>query len=139
MGRVVREVMSTKPQTIRAEDSLTKAAKAMRAADVGTVIVRDGDRLYGLLTDRDIVVRALAQGYDPAQVHAADICSKDVATVAPYDDIDFAISIMLQRHVRRIPVVEDGHPIGIVSLGDLATERDPRSVLGQISAAPGNR
>jgi CBS domain-containing protein len=138
MGQVVSSVMTPKPRTIRAEDSLTKAAKAMRAADAGAVIVRDGNRICGILTDRDIVVRALADGCDPAEVHAGDICSKDVATVAPTDDVDFAISIMLQRRVRRVPVVEAGRTVGIVSLGDLAIDRDPRSLLGEISAAPGN-
>jgi CBS domain-containing protein len=110
----------------------------MRDADVGTMIVAEGGALKGLVTDRDIVVRAIADGRDPDQVKLGQICSSDVVSLSPDDTVDDAISAMREHDIRRLPVVEDGAPVGIVALGDLAVERDQRSVLADISAAEPN-
>jgi CBS domain-containing protein len=111
----------------------------MRKADIGDVIVMANGQICGIVTDRDIVVRAVAEGWDPATTELADICSQDLTTVSPSDSIDRAVQLMRQKAVRRLPVVENGRAVGIVSIGDLALERDPQSALSDISAAPPNR
>lgn len=139
MAQAIREVMTANPATVDTHASAVEAARRMREADAGVMIVTEGEELRGLVTDRDIVVRAVAEGRDPSQVEVSEICSADVEALRPDDDVDRAVQLMRERHVRRIPVVEDGHPVGIVSIGDLAIERDEASVLADISAAEGNR
>jgi signal-transduction protein with cAMP-binding, CBS, and nucleotidyltransferase domain len=112
---------------------VSDAAKRMKGQDIGDVVVMDDGSLYGIVTD---VVRAIAENRDPRQTRLSDIATTDLVTVRPDDDVDTAIDMMRKNAVRRIPVVEWGKPIGIVSLGDLAQRRDPQSVLGQVSAAP---
>jgi CBS domain-containing protein len=90
------------------------------------------------VTDRDIVVRAVADTRDSAATAVGEICSPDLVTVAPHDDADTAVQRMRERPVRRVPVVEDGRPAGVLSVGDLAMERDQRSALADISAQPPN-
>jgi CBS domain-containing protein len=97
------------------------------------------NRVMGILTDRDIVVRVVAGGQEPAQVKLADICSKELHTVNPTNPVEEAINLMREKAVRRILVVKDDRPVGIVSIGDLAVERDRQSALGDISAAPPNQ
>lgn len=92
----------------------------------------------GLITDRDIVVRAIAEGRDPGSTAVRDVCSSDVVTVTQEQDLDEAIRLMREHDVRRVPVVQDGRPVGILSLGDVAVEREPDSALADISAAPPN-
>jgi CBS domain-containing protein len=139
MGQAIREVMTSDPVTVTADASAVEAARRMREADTGAMLVTEGDELRGLLTDRDIVVRAVADGRNPADVEVREICSAEVEALGPDDDVDQAIQLMRDRHVRRVPVVEGGRPVGIVSIGDLAIERDKHSALADISAAPGNR
>jgi CBS domain-containing protein len=110
----------------------------MRDKDIGDVIVTDGDRIAGIATDRDIVVRAVADGKNPSQTTLRDVATMDPTTVSPTDSVDDAIRIMREKAVRRLPVCENGRPVGIVSLGDLAMERDQKSVLADVSAAPPN-
>jgi CBS domain-containing protein len=139
MAQAIREVMTRDPATVDTHASAVEAARKMREADAGAMLVTEGGELRGLVTDRDIVVRAVAEGRDPGQVEVGEICSADVEALAPGDDVDRAVQVMRERHVRRIPVVEDGHPVGIVSIGDLAIERDEGSALAELSAAHGNR
>jgi CBS domain-containing protein len=139
MPQTVREVMTQKPVALQAGTTLEEAAQAMRDHDIGDVVVLKDDTVCGIVTDRDIAVRAVAEGRDPANSVLAEICSQRMVTVAPDEPVDRAITLMRQHALRRLPVVEDGRPVGIVSLGDLAVERDPESVLGQISAADPNR
>jgi CBS domain-containing protein len=101
-------------------------------------VVRDGGSVCGVVTDRDLVVRGLAEGGDPTTTTLASVYSEDMVQVSADDTVDKAIRLMSDKAVRRIPVMEDGEIVGVVSLGDLAVERDPGSVLGQISAAPAN-
>ena len=138
MALTLRDVMTANPVTLPAEAPVLDAAKKMREADIGDVIVLDGDRICGLVTDRDIVVRVLAEDREPAGTKLSEICSRELATVSPDDDLTQAGDLMRERTVRRVPVVEDGRPVGIVSMGDLALERDPDSALGEISAAAPN-
>ncbi|MCH5671309.1 CBS domain-containing protein [Streptomyces gilvus] len=138
MPQHVSDIMTADPVTVEPQTSVTAVARLMRDQDLGAVLVTDGDRLRGLVTDRDLVVRALAEGGDPEQTTVAGACSDDLVTVAPDDDLDRAIRLMREHAVRRVPVVDHGRPVGIVSLGDAAMERDPGSALGDISAAKPN-
>lgn len=139
MAQTVRDVMTATPVTLSAAATATDAARVMRDANIGDVVVLEDRRIRGIVTDRDIVVRGIADGRDPAATTLADICSSDLITVSPSTEVGEAIRLMREKALRRLPVVEDGRPVGIVSLGDLAVERDPGSVLGEISAAPPNR
>jgi len=139
MAQKIRDVMTASPITLTADQPVNDAARAMKEHDIGDVIVLDGDKMCGIVTDRDIVVRVLASGRDTMTTKLRDVCSSDVATVAPSDDINAAIKIVRERSVRRIPVMDDGKPVGIVSIGDLAMERDPKSALADVSAARANR
>ncbi|POX54467.1 CBS domain-containing protein [Streptomyces sp. Ru71] len=138
MTQHVRDIMTADPVTVEPQASVTSVARLMRDQDLGAVLVTDGDDLRGLVTDRDLVVRALAEGGDPEQTTVARACSDDLVTVGPDDELNVAVQVMREHSVRRVPVVDHGHPVGIVSLGDLAMERDPDSALGDISAARPN-
>ena len=139
MAQYLREIMTQRPVSVETGDTVTAAARSMRDGNIGVVVVLESGQVQGVLTDRDIVVRALAEGRDPARTSVGEISSKELTTLAPTDTIEDAVKIMRDKAIRRLPVVEDGRPIGIVSLGDLAVERDPDSTLGGISAAPPNR
>ncbi len=134
MPQSVRDIMTTNPRTVNATDTVVQAARVMDEADVGPVIVLDDGAVCGILTDRDIVVRAVAEGRDPQSTTVGEVCTKDPTSLAPSDDVERAISIMREQKIRRIPVVEDGRPVGILSLGDVAVDRDPDSALAEISA-----
>jgi CBS domain-containing protein len=139
MAETVSDVMTPNPRTVSPSDSLADAAKIMRDADVGAVVVTESDVVTGILTDRDIVVRAIAEGASPAEATVADaVEDRALKTVTPDQSVDDVIALMRDEKVRRIPVVEDGHAAGIVSIGDLALDREPRSALAQISEPPAN-
>lgn len=138
MTQHVSDIMTSAPVTVEPQTSVTAVARIMRDEDLGAVLVTDGDELRGLVTDRDLVVRFLAGGGDPERTTVVDACSDVVVTVGPEDDLDHAIALMREHAVRRIPVIENGRPVGIVALGDAAMERDPESALGDISVARPN-
>ncbi|MFF3346328.1 CBS domain-containing protein [Streptomyces sp. NPDC002779] len=138
MTQHVRDIMTAAPATVEPQASVASVARLMRDEDLGAVLVVDDDRLRGLVTDRDLVVRSVCEGGDPEQTTVAGACSDDLVTVGPDEDLDIAVGLMREHAVRRIPVVDDGRPVGIVSLGDLAMERDPESALGDISVARPN-
>ena len=139
MAQYIRDLMTPNPVTLSATLTLVDAAIAMRDFDVGAVIVLDNGQVCGIATDRDIVVRAIANGNYPATTKLGEICSRELTTVSPSDTVDDAVRLMREKAIRRLLVVENGHPLGIVSLGDLATEQEPQSPLADISAAPPNR
>ncbi len=139
MAANIREVMTPNPITLPVTSLAIEAARAMRDSDIGDVIVLDGQTICGIVTDRDIVVRAVAEGLDPASTPLMEICSRELTTIAPHESVDKAVHLMREKAIRRLPVVENKRPVGIVSIGDLALERDPESALGNISAAPANR
>jgi CBS domain-containing protein len=139
MAQAIRDVMTPDPASVSPEDTAVEAARKMREADAGAILVCDGDQLRGLVTDRDIVVRAVADGRDPSEVKVQEIASSEVHALSPDEPVERAIELMRERHVRRVPVVEQDRPVGIVSIGDLALERDRSSALADISAAPGNQ
>jgi CBS domain-containing protein len=137
MAKSIKDAMTTKPASLPATSTVADAAQQMRDRDIGDVLIEQDGRLVGIVTDRDLVVRAIAEGRDTAS-RLGDIVSSEVVCITPTDTADDAIRLMRERALRRVPVVENGKPVGIVSLGDLAGERDPRSVLGEISTAPPN-
>jgi CBS domain-containing protein len=138
MAQSIREVMTADPQTVSSDATLEEAAREMKSDDIGAVLVTDNGDVAGILTDRDIVVRAVAEGRDPSSTKVGDVATRDVQTLAPDSSIDDAIKLVREQNVRRIPVVEDGRPAGIVSIGDLAIERDTDSALADISSEPPN-
>jgi CBS domain-containing protein len=140
MAEFVREVMTPGVVAVRPDASLVEAAQLMRAQDIGNVLVAGDRQLIGVLTDRDITLRAVADGADPLTVSAQAVCTPNPVVVSPDDAVSTAVGLMREHAVRRLPVVEDGRPVGMVSLGDLAVARDPGSALADISdAEPGGR
>ena len=138
MAPTVGQVMTPDPVTLDTNASIVAAAEVMRECDIGDILVCDDGHICGIVTDRDLVVRALADGYAPDQLTLRDVCSPELTMLLPDTEVDDAVRLMREKALRRLPVVEDGRPIGIVSLGDLAIARDPMSALADISAAPPN-
>jgi len=138
MAQLVRELMAEPVVTVTADATLTEAARMMRDADIGDVIVVKKTKPVGVLTDRDIVVRGVAENRTPGTVTAGEICTTDVVSVAPDAEISQAIALMRRAAVRRLPVTEMGELVGVLSLGELAIERDETSVLADISSAEPN-
>jgi CBS domain-containing protein len=139
MAKHVRDLMTPNPVTLSAASTLVDAAMAMRDFDVGVIIVLDNGQIYGIATDRDIIVRAIANGNYPATTKLGEVCSRELTTLAASDSVDYAVRLMRDKAIRRLPVVENGQPVGIVSLGDLISEQEPHSPLADISNAPPNR
>jgi CBS domain-containing protein len=130
--------MTPDPVAVEATTPILQAAEVMRQRDIGDVVVRKNGKLCGIVTDRDIVVRVIAMGKDPKTTNVESACSAETLTISPDQDTSDAVKLMRQRAIRRLPVVENGNVLGIVSLGDLAVAMDRRSALGDISAAPSN-
>jgi len=122
--------------TLDASASAYEAAQRMRDAAIGDVLVTDASKMRGILTDRDLVVRCLATQQDPRETRIGDICSEGLVTASADDEVHHAAELMKNHAIRRLPVVESGRVVGIVTLGDLALERDPDSALASVSSAP---
>jgi CBS domain-containing protein len=132
MPQDIRDVMTSNPRTIDADKSVAYAAKMMQQEDVGLAPIVEGDKLVGVLTDRDIATRVAAQGRDPDQVKVRDVASKQLVTIDPQQDLSEALRIMAKHQVRRLPVVqEDGRLVGVVAQADIARETDD-SVTGRL-------
>lgn len=128
MAKSVKEVMTSNPATVEPDAKLADAARIMRDEDTGVVPVLEGDRLVGTVTDRDLVVRALAEGKDAQSTTVREVASTDLVTVDPQQDLEEALRLMAQHQVRRLPVVEeDGRLVGIVSQADVARQADDAS------------
>ncbi|MGI8617135.1 MAG: CBS domain-containing protein [Actinomycetota bacterium] len=139
MGQQVKEVMTPGPITLDRDASLAEAARLMRDRGIGDVIVVEGDDAEGIVTDRDIVIRGVAEGADPNTTRLGQVLSGDLTSVAPDDPVERALELMREKAVRRLPVLEGGKPVGVVSLGDLAIQQDAGSVLADISNEPDDR
>jgi len=134
----VEEMMTADPVALPETASVLDAALKMRDANIGNVVVLKSRKVCGIVTDRDIVVRAIATGQDPRSTKLADICSRELTTVSPEDSVATAVRLMREHAVRRLPVVKGDRPVGIVTLGDLAIEEEGESPLADVSAAPPN-
>ena len=137
MAQSINDVMTHDPRTVQKGESIREVAKAMREEDTGAIIVTEDGRFAGLVTDRDIVVRGLADGRGPDDP-VDTVTTTAVKTLTPDQSVDDAIQIVRSENVRRVPVVQDGRPVGIVSIGDLAIERDEGSALADLSSSPPN-
>jgi CBS domain-containing protein len=123
MAKNVRDVMTSNPRSIEPSTTVTEAARLMKTGDVGSVPIVDGDQLVGVVTDRDIVIRVVAETKDPQSTTAGEIASRDLVTVDPEQDLDEALRLMAQHQVRRLPVAEeDGRLVGILAQADVARE-----------------
>ena len=126
MANTIRDVMTSKPRTIEQSTTIVDAARLMKSEDVGAIPIVEGNRLTGMLTDRDIVIRLVAEGKDPSTATSGEIASRDLVTIDPEQTIDEALRLMGQHQVRRIPVCEeDGKLIGIVAQADIARALSP--------------
>lgn len=130
--------MVPSPLTVDARATVESAAHVMRENDIGDVLVTENGHLRGIVTDRDIVVRAVAAGRLPSTTAVAEICSPNITVVEADEPPTRASEIMREHALRRLPVVDQGQLVGIVSIGDLAVAEDPTSTLADISAAPPN-
>lgn len=138
--REVRQLMTAAPQTVPPTATIAEAAGLMRDHDIGdVVVVEDGtDRIMGIVTDRDVAVRGVGGGNDPMATSVRTICSTALATVRPDETVTEAARLMRRHDVRRLPVVESGVAIGVISLGDIAGSEESITVLDDLSAAPPN-
>ena len=133
----LREIMSSPAVTIDANSPVWEAAKLMRDENIGDVLVMRDGKAAGIVTDRDLAVRLIAEGLDPNNTPVSDI-SSDMRTLSPDDDVDAAIELIRNYAVRRIPIIDGNQPLGVVTIGDLAIARDRSSALADVSAAPPN-
>jgi CBS domain-containing protein len=139
VAQQIQDIMTKQVHTVRTDASVLEVARIMRDRRIGDVLVTDEDgSLCGIITDRDIVVRAVAAGMSLDQTKVSEICTEDLVQVDANASIEEIIAIMREHAIRRVPVVHGDKPIGIVSIGDLARARDPNSALADISAAAPN-
>ena len=125
MPKTVSEAMTSNPCSIDTTKSVAYAAKMMRDEDVGVAPIVEGQKLVGVLTDRDVAVRVVAEGRDPESTTVVEVASKEVVTVDPQQDLDEALRLMAKHQVRRLPVVEeDGRLVGVLAQADVAREGD---------------
>jgi CBS domain-containing protein len=117
--RKIADIMSADCVTISPQDNLYEAASLMKNHDIGFVPVIEGRKLIGVITDRDLVIRGYAEN-QPGTISVKEVLSEDVQTVSPHMSVDEAAGIMASSQIRRLPVVENGQLMGVVSLGDLA-------------------
>ena len=124
----VKDLMTPSPTVCRPEDTASQAATLMKQEDCGAIPVVEGGKLVGIVTDRDIVVRAVAAGKDPRSTPVSLVMSADPVTLSPDADADEAQRLMAESQVRRLPVVENGHLVGILVTAQLARRESPREI-----------
>jgi CBS domain-containing protein len=123
MAKNVRDAMTSNPRSIEPSTMVADAAKLLKAEDVGSLPIVEGDQLVGMVTDRDIVIRVVAEGKDPQSTTVGEVASRDLVTVDPEQDLDEALRLMAQHQVRRLPVAEeDGRLVGILAQADVARQ-----------------
>lgn len=135
----VSDIMTGHVVTVNQKDPITAAARLMKRHNLGALpVCDDSGKLRGLVTDRDIVTRCVAMDYDPADTQLREIMTRGVLTCKSTDDVEKAVSAMGREQVRRIPVTEDGKPVGMIALADIARREfycmEAASVLGDISS-----
>ena len=126
----IRNIMTPDPVTVELDTTLEEVATLMKEEDIGAIPVVEGKELAGIVTDRDIVVRCIAEGKDVTECTAEEAMSSDLQTVSPDDSVDTAARIMADRQIRRLAVVDNGRLVGMVSLGDVAVKSDDDDLSG---------
>jgi len=126
----VREIMTIEVATASPDSTLEEVASMMKEEDAGAIPVLDNDQLVGIITDRDIVLRCIAEGKDPTETNVEDILTDNLFTIEPDADLDEAARLMAERQIRRLPVVEDGELLGVISLGDIAVKEPDEDTAG---------
>jgi CBS domain-containing protein len=125
MGKSIREAMTPNPKTVSTDQTVVDAARIMKQEDAGIVPIVDGQKLVGVITDRDITINVVAEGKDPQSTKVTEIASRDLVTIDPQQDLDEALRLMARHQVRRLPVVEeDGKLVGILAQADVARTAD---------------
>lgn len=117
----IQEIMTKEVATLNSNDTIAKAADMMKRINVGSIPVVENNKLVGIVTDRDIILRNIAEGNSSNQT-ISQVMTQDIVSVAPDTDVHEAADIMAQKQIRRLPVVQDGSLLGIVSIGDMAVE-----------------
>lgn len=139
-GPKVREVMTDRPRCVTPDTPVSEAARLMKSDDVGSLPILEGERLAGIVTDRDIVLQAVAEEKDPRGMPVREVASRELVTIGPEEDLSEALKLMASHQVRRIPVVdEDSRLVGIVAQADIAREmkdKDSGQMLQDISQMP---
>jgi len=120
MANSVRDAMTADPRSIGKSVSVVEAARLMREQDIGSLPITDDEQLVGMITDRDITMRVVAEAADPNATSVEDVYSRDLISVEPDNDLEEALGLMARHQVRRLPVVEDGRLVGIVAQADIA-------------------
>lgn len=138
MAKTVRDVMTANPVSMSSDTPIVQAAKAMSDGQIGSVVVMQHDTPLGIVTDRDIAVRAVAKGDDPSQLRLVDICSTDIAAVRPDQSVDDAIKVMKSHDVKRVLVMDHSKLEGIVSIGDLTARGEGQDVQADLSRSRPN-
>jgi CBS domain-containing protein len=135
MATIVRDAMTQEPRSIGASASVVEAARLMREQHIGSLPVTDDERLVGMITDRDITTRVVAEGAVPEATSVGDVYSRDLISVEPDKDLDEALQLMASHQVRRLPVVESGRLVGMVAQADIALKENERTgeLVGAIS------
>lgn len=130
MSILVRHAMTESPRAVTPETNAREAAGLMRTEDVGVLPIVDGDDLVGLVTDRDLVIRIVAEGQDPSSVRVGDVATTTPVTVTPDTRLSDARELMERHQIRRLPVVKGKQLVGILSLGDVAWADASRREVG---------
>jgi CBS domain-containing protein len=140
MGTKVHQVMADSPRCVTPETLVSDAARLMESEDVGSLPILDGDELAGVITDRDIVIRAIAKGKDPRGMPVREIASGELVTVRADDDLTDALQLMASQQVRRLPVVDENNRlVGVLAQADVAATAKEKSVgemVEEISKSP---
>jgi CBS domain-containing protein len=128
MAKSVRDAMTEDPRSIGVSASVVEAARLMREGHIGSLPITDGEQVLGMITDRDITTRVVAEAADPETTSVGDVCSRDVVGVEVDKDPEEVVELMARHQVRRLPVVEDGRLVGIVAQADIAlTENEKKT------------
>jgi CBS domain-containing protein len=134
MAKSVRDAMTENPRSIGASASVVEAARLMREDHIGSLPITDGEQLVGMITDRDITTRVVAEAADPTATSVEDVYSRDLISVEPDQDLDEALQLMARHRVRRLPVVENDRLVGIVAQADIALAENEKKT-GQLVEA----
>jgi CBS domain-containing protein len=134
MAKRVRDAMTEDPRSIGTSEPVVDAARLMREQDVGSLPVTDDQKLVGMITDRDITTRVVAEAADLKLISVGDVYSRDLISVEPDQDLAEALRLMARHQVRRLPVVEDGNLVGIVAQADVALRENEQETGALVEA-----